>query len=177
MRTQWDDHQERTLREMHAAGHSATQIGVHIGFSRSAVLGKVFRLGLSSARRTSVSLVSCETRQVLRSAGLVPLVPSPGPVSSPCMVPALRQKPALSPELAPPLNLCIDDLRAILPATVNQCRWICEDGSDGHDGEAYCGHATQPGASWCPGHAAKLLVAPPRPVKQKQHHERTLSWA
>jgi GcrA cell cycle regulator len=43
----WDDSRIADLRRLHAEGLSANQIGERLGFSRSAVIGKWYREGLS----------------------------------------------------------------------------------------------------------------------------------
>lgn len=56
MRPSWTPEQERELRLLWQRGLSASKIGKVMGFSREAVLGKCFRLGLKHADRLEVSL-------------------------------------------------------------------------------------------------------------------------
>ena len=50
LNTRWDDEKEDRLRELWAEGASYTAIGVELRFSRSAIAGKVNRLGLDKRK-------------------------------------------------------------------------------------------------------------------------------
>lgn len=47
--SEWTDDEIRILREMHEKGHSASTIGVEIGRSRNAIIGKLHRLGAAGS--------------------------------------------------------------------------------------------------------------------------------
>lgn len=47
MRTQWDETAVATLKRRHAEGRSAREIAIELRTTRNAVIGKLFRLGLS----------------------------------------------------------------------------------------------------------------------------------
>lgn len=58
----WDEHAIQTLKSMHAAKYSARLIADCLGTTRSAVLGKLYRLGLSTPKPPRRGRLSLQTR-------------------------------------------------------------------------------------------------------------------
>lgn len=47
----WDEAAVARLKELHARGWSASEIGADLGTTRNAVIGKIDRLGLNGVKR------------------------------------------------------------------------------------------------------------------------------
>lgn len=137
----WTDQRVSELKRLWQAGLSATQISPELGVSRSAVLGKLHRLGISGrgqptngdgrARCKKASAERHMRNRIVRAAE------APPPIKSP----PVRATPA---KLAPPLRLSIDQLGR------HTCRWPI--GYPGTPGFSYCGHRIEPGFSYCAPH-------------------------
>lgn len=64
--TFWTDESVEKLKALWADGVSATEIGGKLGFSRCAVLGKVWRLNLAERRRSPVVRERRQRRHVVQ---------------------------------------------------------------------------------------------------------------
>lgn len=136
----WTDERVDRLKRLWLEGRTAEQIARELknGISRSAVLGKVHRLGLSAGR-----------------PGRVPAASRPGTprarversVTRPVKR-AATDAPALSFESAPDLP---SRGMTILTVKPGQCRWPYGDPADA--GFSLCGRPVARGA-FCAGHAA-----------------------
>lgn len=137
----WTEARVARLVELWSERLSAARIAAALGagVSRSAVVGKLFRMGLRrseeqryEAQAEGARRTSARRRAVDRSGrpGPPPLPTSPLPPPTPC---------AVVPRLLP---------LALLQR--GACRWPYEV-----DGEArFCGHAVRGGRSYCPDHHA-----------------------
>ncbi len=122
----WLDHLSNYVAEQWRAGLSATQIASRMGKTRSAVLGKLYRLGLLGTRPQDQQL----TERVKRRAS-----------SSPRKRGLVQGRPVLPPAApVPPL------LIPLIFTSKDQCKYIPEN-----DGLC-CGHLVVPGESWCGFH-------------------------
>ena len=63
--TMWPEEKVERLRKLHADGLSCSQIGMQIGKTRNAVIGKLFRLGIAS----NVEIVRRRQRKAQRNKG------------------------------------------------------------------------------------------------------------
>jgi GcrA cell cycle regulator len=160
-RIDWTDERVGRLREMHKNGASASDIAVTLGgVTRSAVLGKIHRLGLSvpiaakigakitaQLRGQSAVQVAAQLRERKRQLANKP---SPGKAISfgrrrdrfKERAAAVVAEPTVAPLLVP-----------LLSTRTGQCKWICED-----DGALCCAHPVEPGRSWCPHHCSVAFM-------------------
>ena len=118
----WSTDREDRLRALVLDGLTATRIGVEIGLSRGAVIGKIDRLGL----------------RLLGGLGR-----QPGP-QKPRKSRARKPKVTTAVILAPPPDGGVD----ILALAAGICRWP----HDTTDGTRYCGGETYPRHVYCPAH-------------------------
>lgn len=155
----WSDARLARLVELWNARLSASQIARQLGdgLTRSAVVGKLFRMGLTrdSAGRTAARADGArQTRLKCRRAKPRPLIPV-GPLP---LFPACRVKP-----------LMID----ILELQPSSCRWPYSAES----GTRFCGHAKQGGSAYCPDHHRRGYdgVLPPFTEEQIKNFTRGAS--
>jgi GcrA cell cycle regulator len=148
----WNEERTATLRKLWLEGMSASQVARQLGgVSRSAVIGKVHRLGIT------VREVPTRSRTVVRTASRAQprariareTVPSAAPRQ------AIRLAPIV--EMAP--------TESILGLSTHSCRWPIGD-VDSHD-FGFCGREKTARASYCEDHArgAFRKLASPSQVK------------
>lgn len=126
----WTEERVQQLRKLHEEGLSCSLIGIELGLTRNAVIGKLARLGLKSAPK-----VVRDNRQRGATRKADPT--------------RFRSRPRTDAELprlavadVVPLHLSLDDLR---PTT---CRYPYGDRA-----YTYCGHPTAgAGMSYCAPH-------------------------
>lgn len=124
----WTEERIAQLRSLWEQGLSASQIGLRIAKTRSAVLGKVHRLGLPP--RPPPIRPDQATK-----APAAPSRPKP-PRRAPRKV---ARRPKAAPPPAPPRQLGGDG-----------CAWPI--GEPRQPGFRFCGAERQPGRSYCAGH-------------------------
>ena len=130
----WTREQLDQARDLWVAGKTATHISGIVNRSRSAVVGKMKRLGLLRRNVPPVETVKHAATNVKK----------------PTMEPAPAEQPVVS-SLNPVL---LTDLKS------HQCRAILGDvGSDGF--AWYCGDPKAEGSSWCAFHRG-LYIQPPK---------------
>ena len=133
----WTEERIAQLRSLWEQGLSASQIGLRIAKTRSAVLGKVHRLALPT-----------------RPPPTKPHQATKAPAAAPRQVPP-RQAPKR--QRPPRTTTPIPDAQA-LPAASEPPRQVAGDGCAWPIGEPrrpgfrFCGAERQPGRSYCAGH-------------------------
>ena len=146
----WTPELVETLRKLWLGGLSSAEIAKQLGVTRSAVLGKVYRLGLlgEAPRREAV----------YRS-------------SKP---PKARPAPALPPPLPVPPSTLADSLSVpILALERRSCRWPTGDAFCGRQQALRAdGHGYHP---YCSAHAA-LAFLPPKARRSAKELERGLRY-
>lgn len=138
----WTDERVVTLKTLWADGLSAREIAGQLGgLTRNAVIGKVYRLGLSGSgggasqpRRVRTARVARPPRP--RSARPKPQPPTP---AAPRVVAPVAEVPE-----GPGLVASVLQLRA------HVCRWPIGDPKSADF--SFCGHPAQNGGPYCPGH-------------------------
>lgn len=142
----WDDDMVATLKRLYADGLSARQIAAAIGgLSRSAVIGKAHRLGISSPE--SQSQIMKRTRRKKRA-----------------MVPQARRRTKriipFEPLLEPlPLPQADDVARkGFADLDERDCRFPV--GDPGQPGFGFCACPKVPGTSYCAGHLMRAFQIP-----------------
>jgi len=142
----WTDDRIGRLKTLWLEGRTADQIARELqnGISRSAVLGKVHRLGLSAGRpgRPPVSQTTVPRARIERAIA--------GPVER-----AAAGAASVPAERAP--DLPTGGL-TILTVRRGQCRWPY--GDPAHAGFSFCGRPVARGA-FCVGHAEMGYRTPP----------------
>jgi GcrA cell cycle regulator len=152
-RTGWTDARLAHLVELWTARLSATQIARQLGdgLTRSAVVGKLFRMGLTrdSAERTAARADGArESRRKQRAAMARPFRPPPVPLPTPKSV--CRVEPLMT------------DILDLQPSS---CRWPYAV----EDGTKFCGHPKRPGGGpYCPDHHRRAYDALLPPLTREQ---------
>lgn len=151
----WTDENIERLRVLWGMGLSAYQVAQRLdGPSRSAVLGKVHRLGLSN--RTTTNRKKPGPRKPRQPKEK----PSASTGSAWSRHIALR---AIAPDdapLRPAPNTPREKRKTIIEVEAGECRFIFDD-----DGKC-CAQKAVTGLSWCEAHAA-LVFAPPVPTRRE----------
>ncbi|MGN8022290.1 GcrA family cell cycle regulator [Phyllobacterium sp. 22229] len=147
---QWTDEVVARMKTMVIDGQSGSVIARELGTTRSAVLGKMFRLNMKTAPKTSASLVGKINKRTFNSTNLAakkatraldPLFEAP--------------KPAITTK-----EYEADCLRLLIhECGVMQCRFEIDSPAQGGE-YRFCGKETDEGQSWCPHH--RKLVFQPR---------------
>jgi GcrA cell cycle regulator len=122
MPLEWNADQLATLRSMWLAGYSGTAIGAVLGISRSAVLGKISRLGLLRAKR-----------------GKRPIRNKP-PRNAKPKFPFLARIKRVRPKPAGPVHFA--------QLAAHHCRWMPGEPQT----QMYCGQTRISGSSYCAFH-------------------------
>ena len=143
----WSTDREDRLRALVLDGLTATRIGVEIGLSRGAVIGKIDRLGLRllggpgrPGRRPGPQKPRKSRARKPKVTTAVILAPPPdGGIDL-----AAKPKGTTAVILAPPPGEGVD----ILALAAGVCRWP----QDTIEGVRYCGGETYPRHVYCPAH-------------------------
>ena len=143
----WTEQDTLRLRQLWSQGYSAAEIAREIGAaSRSAVLGRVHRLGLGQHDPARVRGVA--ERQKSKDK-------------------AHRSPPSAQPTKPPTLY---GDM------TGDQCRWFCEPFDVPFMERFVCGEDAKPGSSYCTAHHSRVWEKPtqnPRADWLREQRERT----
>lgn len=151
----WSQEAEATLRQLWNTGLSASLIGKRLGFSRSAVLGKVHRMGLSGRVTQTSRVYPAKSKMQRRSEAA-----KKGRRTRERFEAARADTVAeiiLPSETAPPNATPLIDMRN------DQCRWPYGDGPF-----VFCPEIREQGFQYCLGHQAKAInpLQPKARVKQ-----------
>jgi GcrA cell cycle regulator len=146
----WTEERTERLKTLLAEGHSASAIAVILGHpSRSAVIGKVHRLGLSFAH-SSPKRKRTKAR-VIRRAAPQPLKISP-------LRRALEMAPEPMPVPEPELVIPIAERKTLLELEQFDCRWPIN-----HVGEPdfhFCARKQVVGTPYCEVHLRRAYQPP-----------------
>lgn len=150
--TGWNETNTAELRTRWAAGESGELIAKHIGApSRSAVIGKAYRLGL--AERTTHQRKPTPKRK--RTYVERPRIPSTKRVS---LIP-------LSAEPLPPPHVTDIPRVSMRDVTDHQCKWPCDEFRS-MTAPLYCGCKKVEGLPYCESHARRAFQVPGMSQKQ-----------
>ena len=132
----WSTDQEDRLRALVLDGLSSTRIGVEIGLTRNAVIGKAHRLGLQLGPQKPRK---SRARKPKVTTAVILAPPPDGGIDL-----AAKPKVTTAVILAPPPGEGVD----ILALAAGVCRWP----QDTIEGVRYCGGETYPRHVYCPAH-------------------------
>lgn len=147
----WTDERVEALKRLWAEGKTARQIAVELSIkTRSAVLGKAFRVGLVRGHKGN----GIKRRPTVKPPA--PVAKDLKPKASPLreLLASLETAPLPIRHDDPPLITCIDDLEP------HHCRWIPGEPSDG-----WCGRQKVDGTSYCEFHARRAFAPPKAAVR------------
>ena len=163
----WTEERVELLRRLWSQNFSASRIAAELGgVSRSAVIGKIHRLGLSQRDQPTTSLkhqckprLSRSERRPWRPASIgntalkaePEMLRDPETQPFPCVVPVAKR-------------LTVEKL------TERTCKWPIGDPrkEDFH----FCGHASLKVHPYCLYHARLAYRSSDPPIGKRQHHER-----
>lgn len=144
MRRKWSDERVKLLRRLWNEGLSCSRIAKHIGgLSRSAVIGKIHRLGLER-RETSTKPTQPPKRR--------------SPKAPPTLYRVLAVEGDPVSTTHEPVPVCAVEMpqterMTILTLTANTCRWPIGDPHD--DDFHFCGRPRRPDRPYCDLHCHK----------------------
>lgn len=151
----WSDERTERLKDMWAAGRSASQIASNLGgITRNAVIGKVHRLGLSG--RVTISRMKslqprCTPAEYQRAKHRAQTRAATSQTA------AKKRKAMLDnlfrSEPLPPAHEIDVPRIALMDLEPNHCRWPAGDPVQG-----FCGCNTVPGLSYCLDHARRSMA-------------------
>lgn len=145
----WTSELIERVKALWNSGLSATKVGSHFGVSRCAILGLLGRLGLlgkrskitlTEAQRKRSRLESVRRYRAKKSLNFA-RKPKAAPLVSSARANGGNSKGNPSPELLPPLNISLIEIKR------RQCRYPYGDRPF-----TFCGHHTKDGSSYCEHH-------------------------
>jgi GcrA cell cycle regulator len=143
----WTPERIERLRGCVAAGMTCSEIGVAIGVSRNAVIGKIHRLGLSSGRPAGAP----------RASNCPPRARHPrGPTQRRLLRLAFARAPL--DEIMSGTVVISTYPRSLIDIDAHQCRWPIGDPATPQF--AFCGNDAIGGFTYCLGHARMAYRGP-----------------
>jgi GcrA cell cycle regulator len=152
---EWNEERVETLTKLWREGYSASQVARQLGgVSRSAVIGKVHRLGLAG-----------------RDAPSRPHSPGGRPsnrtraTAGGTRRPTTPRAPRQEAPVAPRINFEVGPTATLISLTEHGCRWPIGDPDE--TGFGFCGRLKAHGA-YCAGHASMSTRRREAPLKSKE---------
>lgn len=155
----WNDERMELLRRLYTDGLSAGQIAKEMGLTRNAIIGKIYRRGLSGGVERPVRpggwggvLVKGVTSKPKPTGKRIRITPALGRVTEV----EFYEIPAAPEDALIPT----EQRRTLLGLTEMTCRWPC-----GHPAEKdffFCGCEPVKGLPYCIGHS-RVAFQPPKP--------------
>jgi GcrA cell cycle regulator len=149
----WTDDRVATLKRLWQAGMSASQVAQQLGgVTRSAVLGKIHRLGLPGRD------LPTPPRKI---AEHTPRIAKPRSRATDTPRPTARPMRTVTP---PPPPVCLAPTASLLTLTLDACRWPI--GDPGEAGFGFCGRLRDGHRLYCPDHVRLAFRPPTKPQKR-----------
>jgi GcrA cell cycle regulator len=158
----WPDARVEALTRAWRDGLSASQIAARLGggLTRSAVIGKLHRLGVSGGRKPSAPRLTVAPSAPSRQLG----TPDPAPFTLKWQEPILEALPISLASGAPPSSPGPKYLRDMTP---RECRFGLGDPGPGNGAfQLFCAAPTT-GHAYCAHHRA-IAILPPRPLSEQK---------
>ena len=148
----WPDERVALLIKLWKEGLSAAQIAARLGngITRNAVIGKLYRLGLSGrGKPATVSKprprrAATPRKTQARTAGNTALKAEPAPAVA-------RPKPQRKPVAIKLADIPQGERVTLLMLRENSCRW--PSGDPGTESFTFCGRESRPDGPYCTDHA------------------------
>jgi GcrA cell cycle regulator len=143
---------------MWADGLSASKIGIALGITKNAVIGRVHRMGLSSrpsplgAGKPRLSVTGVVSNHITIVAPIATLPPLASALAAKKSPPAPEKPRAPEVPVAPPV---------VRPEPRHQCAWL--DGERGH--YLQCTSIAKPGSVYCASHHSRAYVRRSSPMQ------------
>jgi len=155
--TDWTEARVKILRALWADGWTGAQIGKKFGKSRSAILGKIHRLGLMRKTRPPPPPQPATTGPVVAKPITKPKAP-PNTMAV-TLAPRIVPRPRVVVSSAPPLVGM--RMLPLLELEANWCRWP-EDGDPQVKGIGFlfCAADAVEGQPYCPAHLHRARTGP-----------------
>ncbi len=172
----WTDERIDLLQKLWLQGMSASRIAAELanGLTRNAVIGKVYRLGLSG--RTKVAVAASTSPRPQHKAGPRPQNPRPAaPIVQGNTALAIKPAPLEAPSPAPAPSrdvvVQISEPVTILELRESMCRWPMGDpaGSEFR----YCGARKIPGEGPYCCHHARIAYVPQQDRRRERRVQRS----
>jgi GcrA cell cycle regulator len=154
---EWNEERVATLTKLWREGYSASQVARQLGgVSRSAVIGKVHRLGLAGRDAPSRphSPGGRPSNRIRATAGGVRRAAA-----------AVRQARPEAP-IAPRIQIELSPTATMTTLTEHACRWPI--GDPDQPGFGFCGRLKGPHAAYCAGHSAMSVRRREAPLRTKE---------
>lgn len=166
----WPTERVEQLKKLWHEGLSAGVIAQRWGISRSAVIGKVHRLGLPGRATSKAKRMSKKLHLPIRPPRLV--------TQNPTVSDSIKQLRRLSAEMreVPTMPLPVPPEAfegreasrgvALLELDPNGCRWPVNESSSRDDPHLFCNAERMEGKSYCEAHFCRAYVKPHRSTKR-----------
>ena len=156
--TDWTEARIKILRALWADGWTGAQIGLKFGKSRSAILGKIHRLGLMRKTRPPPPPKPATAGAVVAKPITKPKAP-PNTMAA-TLAPRIVPRPRVVVSSAPPLVGM--RMRPLLELEAGWCRWPDDNGDPRTQGLAmlFCGADRQGTGPYCPHHDHRSRSGP-----------------
>lgn len=154
----WDEERTARLRELWMSGLSASECAAQLGgVSRSAVIGKVHRLGMFRTRSTHRTQAIKAGMQRRSLSGIKPSrrnMVDKGKLTVKAILAAIDKAEPPASEATDVAKTGLEPLvKHVLDLESNHCRWI-----EGQPTTGWCGRQVAgPGVSWCATHARRVF--------------------
>jgi GcrA cell cycle regulator len=150
----WNDERIEALTKMWREGLSASQVARQLGgVSRSAVIGKVHRLGIAGREAPSRPTGDRPANRIRATAGGARRAPA-------------ARGPRESAPTAPRVAFEVAPTATIHSLTLHACRWPI--GEPDKAGFGFCGRLRTDHPSYCAGHAPMATRRRETPMKSKE---------
>lgn len=150
----WNEERIEALAKMWREGLSASQVARQLGgVSRSAVIGKVHRLGIAGRDAPARPLGGRPATRIRATAGGTRRV-------------AAARPPREAPPSPPRVVFDVAATATIHSLTTHACRWPI--GEPDQAGFGFCGRLRVSHASYCDGHAPMAMRRRETPMKTKE---------
>ena len=168
----WPSEKVAELTRMWLAGSTATEIGVAIGVTRNAVIGKVQRLGL---QRDPILTAINHKRNSKKQGGNSPVLMRGVSAARKIKERKSRAKPKLVCVSVEDENVPTKTLMEMGP---RECRWPIGDAPDGRAAEQrFCGGKTLKNCTYCTRHGIKAYDQDTKKRSEDELFRSVRRWA